>query len=91
MAAPYEDVLAALDCAGVAYVVRVVGLLLGLGLLPRLPVDPCREIDLFTAEPVPVADLLRRADRLPVGSVVANVASIPDLIALKQLAGRPLT
>jgi predicted nucleotidyltransferase len=50
---------------------------------------PATEIDLFIREPLPFEDLWRRASRVPVGEVEVAVASIEDLIALKEKVARP--
>ena len=47
-------------------------------------------VDLFVKEPIPFEELYERADRFVVGSTEVAVASIPDLIALKRKAGRPI-
>jgi hypothetical protein len=97
---------------------RAVETLLGLGLQPRLPVDPwnfadpqtrsawirdkglrvfswydpadpLRVVDLFAESPLPFAPLYQRSDLLSIRETAVRVASLPDLIALKRLAGRP--
>lgn len=52
------------------------------------PADPLRSVDLFVEPPIPFADLWSRAKRvaLPAGEV--RVASIDDLITMKEIAGR---
>lgn len=52
------------------------------------PEHPATEIDLFVAEPFPFDPAFERAARLSLGSSSVTVAAIPDLIALKQRAGR---
>lgn len=46
------------------------------------------EIDLFVKEPFPFDEAFRRASRMPIGDSVVTVASIDDIIAMKQDAGR---
>lgn len=53
---------------------------------PRLPAT---EVDLFVAEPMPFEDMWRRSDRVNVGGSEVAVASIDDLISMKQKAARP--
>ncbi len=53
------------------------------------PREPLRAVDLFASHPVDFDELWKRADRFDVGGVRVPVASIPDLIRLKRLAGRP--
>ena len=50
---------------------------------------PATEIDLFIREPLPFEDLWRRANKVLVGDVEVAVASIEDLIAMKQRVARP--
>lgn len=52
------------------------------------PEHPATEIDLFVAEPFPFDPAYERAARLSLGSSSVTVAAIPDLITLKQRAGR---
>ncbi len=97
---------------------RAIDALVGLGLRPRVPVDPrdfatrsvreewirdrgmqvfsmydphnpLRVIDLFVNHPLPFEDLWSRAETYDIAGTVVRVASIPDLIQLKRLAGRP--
>ncbi len=53
------------------------------------PANPLRSVDLFAEHPIEFEDLFRRAEVLPLRSTEVRVASIPDLIELKRLAGRP--
>lgn len=53
------------------------------------PDDPLRIIDLFVEHPVPFEGLWERAESLPLQDATVRTASIPDLIRLKRLAGRP--
>jgi hypothetical protein len=53
------------------------------------PSFPATELDLFASEPFAFEPAYARALRADLGSVVATVAALPDLIALKRSAGRP--
>jgi hypothetical protein len=53
------------------------------------PSEPMLEVDLFAAHPIPFDELFERSEVMTIGSASVHVASIPDLIALKRLAGRP--
>ena len=53
------------------------------------PAQPMRELDLFVENPIDFELLWRRSEMVPLTTTSARVASIPDLIALKRLAGRP--
>ena len=53
------------------------------------PSNPMRVVDLFVAHPIPFEKLWSRSDEFDLQSVAVHVASIPDLIYLKRLAGRP--
>jgi|HubBroStandDraft_6_1064221.scaffolds.fasta_scaffold1200854_2 hypothetical protein len=97
---------------------KTISVLLGLGLLPRAPVDPfsfadaatrrgwietknmvvlsfwdttqpLHEVDLFVESPIGFADLWSRAEEISYWDTTIRIASIPDLIHLKRLAGRP--
>jgi len=48
-----------------------------------------REVDLFVENPIPFAELWARGEVVPIDGVDVRIASIPDLIAMKRLAGRP--
>jgi hypothetical protein len=50
---------------------------------------PATELDLFASEPFPFEAAYARALRADLGSVIATVAGLEDLIALKRSAGRP--
>ena len=53
------------------------------------PSNPMRVVDLFVDHPVPFEALWTRAEELELRNTTVRVASIPDLIYLKRLAGRP--
>jgi len=53
------------------------------------PEHPATEVDVFVEEPFAIDQALARATRARLGSNTFTVASIPDLIELKQRAGRP--
>ncbi len=53
------------------------------------PNDSRREVDLFADPPITFSDLAVRADKLDVAGVLVPVASIEDLVAMKQRADRP--
>ncbi len=101
-----------------ASVRKALDVLLGLGLLPRLPVDPYqfadpvvreqwrternvmvfslydptdpfREVDLFTASPLPWEELRAQATVLDLAGSLVPVASIEHLLVMKRTAGRP--
>jgi hypothetical protein len=50
---------------------------------------PQLEVDLFASEPFDFAAAFARAVQVPLGEHAIPVASLDDLIALKQAAGRP--
>lgn len=53
------------------------------------PSNPLREVDVFVSHPVPFDELMARSVQMTTASGTAvRVASIDDLIVLKQLAGR---
>jgi hypothetical protein len=47
-------------------------------------------LDVLLFPPVPPADMCQRAIRLDVAGTPVNLASVDDLIALKQSVGRPI-
>lgn len=53
------------------------------------PTNPLRSVDLFVELPIPFDELWERSDAISLTSVTVRVASITDLIRLKQIAGRP--
>ena len=53
------------------------------------PGNPLRQVDLFCESPIDFDQLWNRAEAVDLGSLAVRVASIPDLIHLKRLAGRP--
>ena len=97
---------------------RAIDALVGLGLRPRVPVNPrdfadrsvretwirdrgmqvfsmfdpsnpMRMVDLFVDHPVPFEELWSRSQEFELRDTIVRVASIPDLVRLKRLAGRP--
>lgn len=52
------------------------------------PANPMRVVDLFVTHSVPFEGLWSRAEVFDLASTTVRVASIPDLIHLKRLAGR---
>ncbi len=97
---------------------RVIDALVGIGLRPRVPVNPrdfadrsirerwirdqgmqvfsmhdpsnpMRTVDLFVDHPIPFEELWSRSNELQLQNTSVRVASIPDLIHMKRLAGRP--
>lgn len=54
------------------------------------PNDPTRAVDLFVVEPIAFEDLWKRSELIELETTGARVASISDLITLKQLSGRPI-
>ena len=54
------------------------------------PSNPLRAVDLFVDHPIPFDELCERAERVELSDTTVWVASIPDLIRLKRLAGRPV-
>ena len=53
------------------------------------PANPMRVVDLFVHHPMPFEELWSRSSRFELQDTIVHVASIPDLIHLKRLAGRP--
>jgi hypothetical protein len=53
------------------------------------PDNPMRAIDVFVESPIDFDALWQRAEIIQLDRTSVRVASIPDLIALKRLAGRP--
>lgn len=53
------------------------------------PSNPMLTVDVFVDHPIPFAALRSRAEKVMIDAVPVYICSIDDLIALKQLAGRP--
>ncbi|NIM01100.1 MAG: hypothetical protein GTN57_09180 [Acidobacteria bacterium] len=53
------------------------------------PNDPLRSVDLFVEPPIPFAELWSRSKRIALPDGDVRVASIGDLITMKEIAGRP--
>ncbi len=52
------------------------------------PSNPMRVVDLFVTHPIPFEELWSRSREFELRDTTVRVASIPDLIHLKRLAGR---
>lgn len=53
------------------------------------PANPMRVVDLFVEQPVPFEQLWSGSQVFELQGTTVRVASVPDLIRLKRLAGRP--
>ena len=53
------------------------------------PAHPMREVDLFAESPLDFEILWRDSEVMDLGGGSVHVASIPHLVSLKRLAGRP--
>lgn len=53
------------------------------------PSNPMRVVDLFAEHPLPFAELWARSELFKIRETTVRVASIPDLVFMKRLAGRP--
>ena len=53
------------------------------------PANPMREVDLFLEHPIDFNELWNRSEIINLSHTVVRIASIPDLVRLKRLAGRP--
>ncbi len=99
------------------HALRAIDTLVGIGLRPRVPVNPrdfadpavregwirdrgmqvfsmhdpsnpLRAVDLFVDNPLPFEELWSRSNEFELRDTTVRVASIPDLIRMKRLAGR---
>jgi hypothetical protein len=52
------------------------------------PSDPLLEVDLSVEPPIAFDELWRRSEVFELGATLVRIAAIPDLIAMKRLAGR---
>jgi predicted nucleotidyltransferase len=53
------------------------------------PKNPLRSVDLFVDLPVPFEELWNRSEMIRLPETEVRVASIPDIISMKKMAGRP--
>ncbi len=53
------------------------------------PANPMLEVDLFAEHPIDFEELWNRAEIITLTQATVRIASIRDLIRLKQVAGRP--
>ena len=53
------------------------------------PDNPLISVDVFAEHPIDFESLFERSETCDLGTVRIRIASIPDLIHLKRLAGRP--
>lgn len=53
------------------------------------PANPMREVDLFVEHPIDFDGLWARSELIALATTQVRIAAIPDLVALKRLAGRP--
>ena len=53
------------------------------------PQDPLRSVDLFVKHPIPFDELWSRSKLIDLPSGEVRVASIDDLIRMKETTGRP--
>ncbi|MDR4495141.1 MAG: DUF6036 family nucleotidyltransferase [Nitrospirales bacterium] len=53
------------------------------------PQNPLRIVDLFVEDIIPFEELWSRSKIIQVDTLAIRVASLPDLIQLKRIAGRP--
>lgn len=56
----------------------------------RDPTNVLLQVDLFVEEPIPFDELWERSQVAELGERRVHVASIPDLIRMKELADRPI-
>lgn len=55
----------------------------------RDPENPLRAVDMFVENPVDFGQLWEHSESMDLAGSAVRVASLPDLIAMKRLAGRP--